>query len=102
MMGRTFWFMVGTGTGLYTSIRARRLAYRLTPAGVADQVAVLGVGLRAFTDEVRVGMVEREAQIADQLGIAVDGAERAAPPALAESVAPRPRALAASGPVRSP
>jgi len=101
-MGRTFWFMVGTGTGLYTSIRARRLAYRLTPAGVADQVAVLGVGLRAFTDEVRVGMVEREAQIADQLGIAVDGAERAAPPALAESVAPRPRALAASGPVRSP
>jgi len=101
MMGRTFWFMVGTGTGVYSSLRARRLVYRLTPAGVADQVAVLGVGLRAFSDEVRVGMAEREARIAEQLGIADDGAERAAQPALAESVAPRPRALAASGPVRS-
>lgn len=101
MMGRTFWFVMGTGTGLYTSIRARRLASRLTPEGITDQVAALGVGARAFVNEVRFGMAEREAQIADGLRLAVDGVERAPRPALIESVARRPRALATAAPVRS-
>ena len=97
MSGRVLWFAIGAGAGLYTTIRARRVAYRFTPPGVADQLAAVGAGVRAFSDEVRAGMAEREAEIAEQLGLGV----RAPRPALAEQVALRPRALAASTPVRS-
>ncbi|UYM04823.1 DUF6167 family protein [Solicola gregarius] len=69
MKGRTLWFLVGAGAGVYTSIKARRLAYRLTPAGLADQAAALGAGVQAFGDEVRAGMAERETQIAEELGL---------------------------------
>ena len=72
MKGRTLWFLVGAGAGVYTSIKARRLAYRLTPAGLADQAAAVGLGARAFGEEVRAGMAEREAQIADELGLPAD------------------------------
>ena len=97
MSARVLWFAIGAGAGLYASIRARRMAYRLTPPGVADQLAALGVGVRAFTEEVRVGMAEREAEIAEQLGLGA----RAPRPALPEQVDLRPRALAASTPARS-
>lgn len=69
MRGRILWFAVGTTAGIYTTLKARRLAYRLTPAGISDQLGALGVGVRAFSDEVRAGMVEREAQVADELGL---------------------------------
>lgn len=72
MRGRTLWFLVGAGAGVYTSLKARRLAYRLTPAGLADQAAAVGLGMRAFGDEVRDGMAEREAQIAEELGLPID------------------------------
>lgn len=103
MMGRTFWFVAGAGAGLYTSIKARRLVYRVTPEGIADQLASLGLGARAFADEVRAGMAEREAQIATQLALptadAADaGRERAPQPALDEAATARPRALAATRP----
>ena len=97
-MGRTFWFVAGASSGLYTTIKARRLAYRLSPEGLTDQAAALGLGARAFAEEVRAGMAEREEQIARQLGLpAVDagsGRERAPQPVLGET-AVRPRALAA-------
>ena len=101
MMGRTFWFVAGAGAGLYTSLKARRLAHRLTPEGITDQLASLGLGARAFVDEVRSGMAEREAEIAHQLALptvdAVDVGperERAPRPALDEAESTRPRALA--------
>lgn len=101
MMGRTFWFVAGASAGLYTTIKARRLAYRLTPEGVADQLASIGLGARVFADEVRAGMAEREAQIAHRLALptveALDtgqARERAPQPVLEEAAA-RPRALAA-------
>jgi hypothetical protein len=107
-MGRTFWFVAGASAGLYTSIKARRLAYRLTPEGVADQLASLGLGARAFADEVRAGMAEREEQIARDLALpAIEAADatagppgrvgqRAPWPALDEAESTRPRALAAT------
>jgi hypothetical protein len=100
VMGRTFWFVAGASAGLYTTIKARRLAYRLTPEGIADQLASLGLGARAFADEVRAGMADREAQIAHQLALPTDALdagqpqERAPRPVLEEAAA-RPRALAA-------
>ncbi len=97
MSGRVVWFAIGAGAGLYTSIRARRLARRMTPLGVADQIGALGVGVRAFTAEVRSGMAAREAAIAQELGLL---AERAPVPAPAEQRELRPRALAAAAPAR--
>lgn len=73
MRSRVLWFVAGTTAGVYTTFKARRVAYRLTPAGLADQVGALGVGMRAFTDEMRTGMAEREAQIADELGLTSSG-----------------------------
>ena len=100
MMGRTFWFVAGASAGLYTTIKARRLASRLTPEGITDQVAALGLGARAFAEEVRSGMAEREAQIAHQLALpAVDtgpARERAPQPALEDPAASRRPALAAT------
>jgi Family of unknown function (DUF6167) len=100
VMGRTFWFVAGASAGLYTTIKARRLASRLTPEGITDQVAALGLGARAFADEVRAGMAEREAQIAHQLALpAVDAGharERAPQPALEDAAASRRPALAAT------
>src|SRR5690606_16165646 len=78
MRGRTLWFLVGAGAGVYTSVKARRLAYRLTPAGLADQAAAVGLGMRAFGEEVRTGMGEREAQIAQELGMPLDETRRRA------------------------
>ncbi|WP_370619547.1 DUF6167 family protein [Mumia qirimensis] len=69
MKGRVLWFVAGTTAGVYGTFRARRLAYRLTPSGLADQVAAWQVGARTFAEEVRAGMAEREAEIAEQLGL---------------------------------
>ncbi|MDQ3628133.1 MAG: DUF6167 family protein, partial [Actinomycetota bacterium] len=89
---------------------ARRLAYRLTPEGASDQVATWGLGARAFAAEVRLGVAEREAEIAHELGLPrTDGSgdeagterARAHGPALEPRVHPGPRALAASAADRS-
>ena len=99
MMGRTFWFVAGASAGLYTTIKARRLASRMTPEGITDQVAAFGLGARAFAEEVRSGMAEREGQIAHQLALpAVDTgpARERAPQALEDPAASRRPALAAT------
>jgi len=99
---RLLWFAAGAGAGLYTTIKARRLAYRLTPVGLADQAAALGLGARAFTEEVRTGMAEREAQIAADLGLPILDSGRAPGPALDLTAARGQRALASTpAPVRS-
>ncbi|MGH1562884.1 DUF6167 family protein [Mumia sp. DW29H23] len=69
MKGRVLWFVAGTTAGVYGTFKARRLAYRFTPTGLADQVAAWQLGARAFADEVRTGMAERETEIAAQLGL---------------------------------
>ena len=92
MSGRALWFAMGAGAALYTSLRARRMAYRFTPPGVVDQLAAVGAGVRAFSEEVRASAAEREAEIAEQLGLGA----RAARPVHVERVDLRPRALAAS------
>jgi hypothetical protein len=67
MMSRVFWFAVGTGAGVYGTVKARRLVYRLSPEGLSDQAAAVGVGLRALAADVRDGMVTREQELLDQL-----------------------------------
>ena len=66
-MGRTFWFTVGTGVGLYGAVKARWLAYRVSPAGLADQVAALRLGAEELLADVRAGARDKEAELAAEL-----------------------------------
>jgi hypothetical protein len=69
---RGFWFVAGAGAGVYVMIRARRAAETFTPDGLRDRVAGLGVGAHLFAEEVRVGMAERETELRERLGLALD------------------------------
>jgi hypothetical protein len=70
-MKRLFYLAVGAGVGVAAVRRAKRAARKLTPAGLADSAggAVSGLrgSIRGFVDDVRIGMVEREAQLHDAL-----------------------------------
>ena len=70
-MKRLFYLAVGAGVGVAAVRRAKRAARKLTPAGLADTAggAVSGLrgSIRGFVDDVRIGMVEREAQLHEAL-----------------------------------
>jgi hypothetical protein len=70
-MRRGFWFVAGAGAGVYVMIRARRAAETFTPDGLRDRAAGLGVGAHLFAEEVRAGMVERETELRERLGLAL-------------------------------
>ena len=78
-MSRSFWFVAGAGAGIYVMVKARRAAESFTPEGLRDRLSGLSVGAHLFADEVRVGMTEKETELREQLGLALDG-----PPALEE------------------
>jgi hypothetical protein len=67
MSSRIVWFVAGTAAGVYTSVKARRAAYRLSAPGVVDQAAALGLGWRELSAEMREGMRAREEQVARRL-----------------------------------
>lgn len=67
MRSRIVWFVAGSAAGVYTAAKARRAAYRLSAPGVVDQAAALGLGWRAFSSEMRDGMLVREQEIARRL-----------------------------------
>lgn len=80
---RTFWFVAGAGAGIYLTVRARRAAEALTSDGIGDRVAALGIGAQLFREEVRAGMAEKETELRERLGLALDG-----PPVLAGALPP--------------
>lgn len=67
MRSRIVWFVAGSATGVYTAVKARRAAYRLSAPGLVDQAAALGLGWRAFSAELRDGMQSHEHEIARRL-----------------------------------
>ncbi|MET0447675.1 MAG: DUF6167 family protein [Aeromicrobium sp.] len=67
MRSRIVWFVAGSATGVYTAVKARRAAYRLSAPGLVDQAAALGLGWRAFSSELRDGMQTHEHEIARRL-----------------------------------
>lgn len=76
-MRRVFWIALGATAGVLVVRRVTRVAESLTPEGAADRVSAglgqLAESVRAFTDEVRAGMAERDAELRHALGIAADG-----------------------------
>lgn len=71
-MRRGFWFVAGAGAGVYVMVKARRAAEALTPEGFRDRLAGLAVGAQLFAEEVRVGMDERETELRERFGYALD------------------------------
>jgi hypothetical protein len=67
MIRRLFWLVAGIAIGAWGSTKAHRAARGLTPEGIAetavDRAARLGGRFRRFTDDVRAGMAEREAEL---------------------------------------
>ena len=88
-MRRGFWFVAGATAGVYVMVRARRAIDGFTPDGLRDRVAGFGVGAHLFAEEVRAGMSERETELRERLGLALDG-----PPELAS----RPGSITAGEP----
>jgi len=72
-VSRAFWFAAGAGAGVYLVIKTRRAADRLTPAGLADQVAATQLATRLFIHEVRQGMAEKETELRSRLGLTDPG-----------------------------
>ena len=81
-MRRLFWLAAGAAAGVVAVRQANRVLHRLTPSGAARSAAGgfhrLGDRARAFADDVRIGMAEREAEIARALeeSVAADEALR--------------------------
>lgn len=73
-MSRSMWFVAGAGAGIYSVVRARRVAESLTPEGLGDRLAGLRLGAQLFGEEVRFGMTERETQLRGRLALGRDGA----------------------------
>ena len=72
-MTRGFWFVAGAGAGIYVMVKARRAAETFTPEGMRDRLSGLGVGAHLFADEVRAGMTEKETELRERLGWAMNG-----------------------------
>ena len=72
-MRRLFWLTLGATAGVLVVRKVTKTAQAFTPAGLAGSAGGIGDSLRYFADQVRAGMVEREAELRDALGIDSDG-----------------------------
>jgi hypothetical protein len=70
-MRRLFYLAIGVGIGVAAVRKVTRTAQKFTPSGVAGSARSSASGLldsaRAFIDEVRVNMAEREIQLNEAL-----------------------------------
>lgn len=65
-MRRLFWIALGAGVGVYAVRQVRQAAERVAPPAIAGSV----VGwARAFADDVRGAMAERESELRSALGL---------------------------------
>ena len=72
-MRRLFWLTLGATAGVLVVRKITKTAQAFTPAGLASSAGGIGESIRYFGDQVRAGMVEREAELRDALGIDADG-----------------------------
>jgi Family of unknown function (DUF6167) len=68
-MKRIFWLIVGAAVGVLVVRKLTSKAAQLTPQGLVKQLSKAATdvadSVRGFTDEVRVGMAERENELRD-------------------------------------
>ncbi len=68
-MRRLFWVAVGAAAGVYAVRKVQKTLHAYSPSGLAERATGAGAGLRAFADEVREGMAQREAELREALGM---------------------------------
>ncbi|GAB3644403.1 DUF6167 family protein [Streptomyces sparsus] len=97
MFRRAFWFSAGAATGVWATTKVNRKLRSLTPESLAARAAEKAVDaghrLKEFATDVRSGMVQREDELNDALGLHASPDD----PALGRSArgAALPRATAA-------
>lgn len=73
MFRRTFWFTAGAAAGVWATTKVNRKLRQLTPESLAAQAATKAIDaghrLKDFALDVRDGMVQREAELGDALGL---------------------------------
>ncbi|MEU2430829.1 DUF6167 family protein [Streptomyces sp. NPDC007861] len=73
MFRRTFWFTAGAAVGVWATTKVNRKLRQLTPeslaAQAADKAIETGHRLKDFALDVRAGMVQRETELGEALGI---------------------------------
>ncbi|MFE0645310.1 DUF6167 family protein [Streptomyces sp. NPDC058877] len=73
MFRRTFWFTAGAAAGVWATTKVNRKLKQLTPeslaAQAADKAVETGHRLKDFALDVRAGMVQREAELGEALGL---------------------------------
>ncbi|WP_309051133.1 DUF6167 family protein [Streptomyces sp.] len=73
MFRRTFWFTAGAAAGVWATTKVNRKLRQLTPeslaAQAADKAIETGHRLKEFALDVRAGMVQREAELGEALGL---------------------------------
>ncbi|QES40490.1 MULTISPECIES: DUF6167 family protein [Streptomyces] len=84
MFRRTFWFTAGAAAGVWATTKVNRKLKQLTPESLAAQAAnkaiETGHRLKDFALDIRDGMVEREAELGEALGLRNDPEAELAPP----------------------
>ncbi|MGP3990288.1 DUF6167 family protein [Streptomyces sp. 3N207] len=81
MFRRAFWFTTGAAAGVWATTKVQRKIRSLAPDALAlraaDKAVEGGHRLREFALDVRAGMVQRESELKDALGLSAPGeAER--------------------------
>ncbi|MFF5789620.1 DUF6167 family protein [Streptomyces sp. NPDC012693] len=98
MFRRTFWFTAGAAAGVWATTKVNRKLKQLTPESLAAQAAnkaiETGHRLKDFALDVRAGMVQREAELGEALGLDAPVAE--------DRELPAPRRRAALDPTARP
>ncbi|GGT44616.1 DUF6167 family protein [Streptomyces purpureus] len=83
MFRRTFWFTAGAAAGVWATTKVNRKLRQLTPESLAAQAAnkaiETGHRLKDFALDVRAGMVQREAELGEALGLEAAPADRELP-----------------------
>lgn len=72
MIGRGVVFVAGVGVGVYGMVKARRAAEAVTPDGIRDRLSALSLGAHLLREEVQAGMTQREGELRQRLGLALD------------------------------
>ncbi|MFI5755683.1 DUF6167 family protein [Streptomyces sp. NPDC051569] len=83
MFRRTFWFTAGAAAGVWATTKVNRKLKQLTPESLAAQAANKAIDaghkLKDFAVDVRTGMVRREAELGEALGLGTPADDRALP-----------------------
>ncbi|KUH39707.1 DUF6167 family protein [Streptomyces kanasensis] len=73
MFRRAFWFTAGAAAGAWATTKVNRKLRQLTPeslaAQAADKAVEAGHRLKEFALDVRAGMLQRETELEEALGL---------------------------------